>query len=67
MRQGQKSFPPFVLENYGAVPPGSATRPTSMVNAGHTIQVNLEGNYFLSGGGLPNTYQANSVSYALGE
>ena len=55
---GQKSFPPFVLENYGAVPPGSATRPTSMVNMGHTLQVNLEGNYFLSGGGLPNKYKA---------
>ena len=54
----QKSFPPFVLENYGAVPPGFGTRPTSMVNMGHTLQVNLEGNYFLSGGGLQNRYKA---------
>ena len=55
----EKSFPPFELSGYDldqSLHP--VPHPLTMVNNGHTVQVNLGGPYQVSGGGLPHPYTA---------
>ncbi|XP_072045488.1 carbonic anhydrase 1-like [Amphiura filiformis] len=52
---GQENFAPFVLQGYGA---NLAGGPIRMENTGTTLSVTLAGNFFISGGGLPNKYKA---------
>ena len=50
-------FPPFTMRGYNVFDKRT-TRPVSIENNAHTVQVNLHGDYYLSGGGLPSTYKA---------
>ncbi|XP_072018509.1 uncharacterized protein [Amphiura filiformis] len=62
----EQNFTPFVLRNYDSDGRAGNPRPVEMSNNGKTIKINLEGDYMMRGGGLPNLYKAVQMHFHWG-
>ncbi|XP_064603159.1 carbonic anhydrase 2-like isoform X2 [Liolophura sinensis] len=45
----------------------SLSTPPTLINNGHTVQVNIQGDYFLQGGGLPSRYRVAQFHFHWGD
>ncbi|XP_072033453.1 carbonic anhydrase 1-like [Amphiura filiformis] len=53
----EQEYDAWELRGYDGVT-SDGPHPQNIINIGHTAQVNLEGDYYVRGGGLPSEYQA---------
>ncbi|XP_077990204.1 carbonic anhydrase 14-like [Glandiceps talaboti] len=60
----EKDFDEFTFTGFGSAPPSGASM--TLYNNGHAVQVNMVGDYLVSGGGLPSDYKAVQFHFHWG-